>query len=87
MNRTVPPADLHAFIAQACESAYRRGYQHAAERSHRHAFNEAELMEVHAWRFTLPTDIAAPPPGEVFMSTAKARLEMERPDIVKTLEV
>lgn len=79
-------SDLRALIAQACESAYRRGYQQAAVRSQRQAFTDKELMAIYDWRFLLPTDMAVPPPGDVFMCTSVKRLEIEQPEVLKVLE-
>lgn len=79
-------AELVELVAQACEAAYRRGYQQAAARSSRQPFTAAELVEVHDWRHLQPADMATAPPGTAYTTTAAERLRMERPEVLRLLE-
>ena len=67
-------------VAQWCEQAYRRGYQHAATQSQDAPFTEQEMQQIAKWRGK-PTTVALPPPRTHYRCTAYERLAMEVPSI------
>jgi hypothetical protein len=77
---------LIALVAEACEAAYRRGYQQAAFESDRIGFTSADLDALYRWRFMSPNSQAKPPLRNGWSCTAVERLKMERPELLELLE-